>query len=339
MASKEPTGGRRSPLISILTPFYNNEHDIAECIESVLTQTYSNWEYLLVNNQSTDKSRQIAKAYAEKDSRIRLHDTPRFFTQIQNFNESFGYISPESRYCKMLLADDWLFPECIERMVSLAEANPSVGIVGAYRLFGTDVTPLGLPHSSTVMSGRDAGRLMILDGLYLTGSPTSVLFRADLVRKVDQFFPEGAEYDDTEACFRILADNDFGFVHQILTFSRKEDNSTLTELFRFGPGPLRKLIFARMFGPKFLSEEECQQNVRRATDFYGAFLAASAFEFKGQEFWDFHRKGLRRAGASFSSIGLGKYVFLELMDIIFNPKKTAGRILRLLKSRQAEARG
>ena len=59
------------PLVSIITPFYNTEQYIAECIESVLAQTYAHWEYILVNNQSTDASRTIAEQYARKDSRIR----------------------------------------------------------------------------------------------------------------------------------------------------------------------------------------------------------------------------------------------------------------------------
>jgi len=320
------------PFVSIITPFYNTEQYIAESIESVLAQTYTNWEYILVNNQSTDASRSIAERYARQDSRIRLLDTPKHFGQVANFNAAMKHMSPESHYCKVVLADDWLFPECIERMVELAEAHPSVGIVSSYRLFGEEITGDGLPYAGKVISGRKACQSMLRDGFYLTGSPTSVLVRADIVRKEEAFYPEGWLHDDTEACFRILAEHDLGFIHQVLTFSRKDDESLTSEVARFGPGPIRKFMFAVKFGPQFFTDDEYAKYLERETDFYGQFLAESVFQFKKKEFWDFHREGLQAVNADFWSIGLPKYIFLETLDIVFNPKKTIGRFVRLAKN-------
>jgi len=323
---------QQQPLVSVITPFYDTGQYIAECIESVLAQTYSHWEYILVNNQSTDSSRSIAERYAREDNRIRLLDTPNFLSQGENFNAALHHISPESRYCQVLLADDWLFPESLEQMVELAEANPTVGIVSSYRLFGDEITGGGLPYSSTVISGRKAGQLMLRDGLYLTGSPSSILLRAEIVRKTQPFYPEGWLHDDTEACFRVLQEYDLGFIHQVLTFSRKDEDSITSKALRFGPGPLRRYMFAVQYGPQFFSGDEYRQYLKRETDFYGEFLAASVFEFKKKEFWDFHRKGLRTIGADFGSIGLAKHVLYELADIILNPKKTIGRVIRLFKN-------
>src|SRR6516225_4023019 len=106
-------GTNSVPLVSVITPFFNTEQYIVECIESVLAQSYFNWEYLLVNNQSTDASRGIAERYARQDKRIHLLDTPKFLSQIENFEAALQYMSPASQYCKMVLADDWLFPECL----------------------------------------------------------------------------------------------------------------------------------------------------------------------------------------------------------------------------------
>jgi glycosyltransferase involved in cell wall biosynthesis len=336
MPTTELNSPTHPPLVSVITPFYNTGQYIAECIESVLAQTYSHWEYILVNNQSTDSSRSVAERYAREDNRIRLLDTPKFLSQVENFNEALRYMSPESRYCQVLLADDWLFPESIERMVALAEANPTVGIVSSYRLFGDEITGSGLPHSSTVISGRKAGQLMLRDGFYITGSPSSILVRAEIVKKTQPFYPEGWLHDDTEACFRILQEYDLGFIHQVLTFSRKDEDSITSKALRFGPGPIRRYMFAVQYGPQFFSGDEYRQYLQRETDFYGEFLAASVFEFKKKEFWDFHRKGLQTIGANFSSIGLPKYVLYELADIIFNPKKTIGRIIRLFKNSQQQ---
>ena len=62
------------PFVSIVTPVYNAEKYLSQCIESVLNQTYQNWEYVIVNNCSSDKSLKIAEDFAGKESRIRICD-------------------------------------------------------------------------------------------------------------------------------------------------------------------------------------------------------------------------------------------------------------------------
>ncbi len=133
------------PLVSIVTPMYNEEKHLAVCIESLLAQTYRNWECLIADNCSTDGSPRIARDYADKDPRIRVQRNDRCLRAVANFNAALRKISPSSKYCKVVFADDFIFPECLERMVSLAEANPSVGIVGAYGLQGDSVMWTGLP--------------------------------------------------------------------------------------------------------------------------------------------------------------------------------------------------
>jgi glycosyltransferase involved in cell wall biosynthesis len=334
MTKEGPKSAISPPLVSIITPFYNTEQYLAECIESVLAQTYSNWEYILVNNQSTDSSRTIAERYVREDRRIKLVDTPRHFSQLENFNWALTLMSSQSGYCKVVLADDWIFSECVERMVAVAEANSSAGIVSSYRMYGNEITGDGLPFSSTIISGREASRRILRDGQYLTGSPTSVLVRAEIVRQLHPFYPEGWLHDDMEACFRVLAEHDLGFVHQVLSFTRVDNESVTSEVSRFGPGPIRKYMFAVQYGPQFFERDEYARYLRRETDFYGHFLAESLFHFKSGEFWDFQRRGLRLVGSSFSKVGLLKYVLLELLDIVFNPKKTVGRFMSFAKGRR-----
>src|SRR5271169_6107872 len=124
------------PFVSIVTPVYNGETYLRECIESVLAQTYSNWEYIIVNNCSTDGTLRIAAEYSSRDRRIHVYNSDSLLPIIANHNRAFGLISRESKYCKVVSADDWLFPECLARMVAVAEANPAVGLVGSYQLSG-----------------------------------------------------------------------------------------------------------------------------------------------------------------------------------------------------------
>ena len=63
-------------LISILTPFKNTAQFLPECINSILSQTYTNWELIIVDDNSTDDSYDIVKSFQEKDSRIKLYKNP-----------------------------------------------------------------------------------------------------------------------------------------------------------------------------------------------------------------------------------------------------------------------
>jgi glycosyltransferase involved in cell wall biosynthesis len=76
----------KQPLVSIVTPLYNEEKHLRECIESLLGQTYQNWECIIANNCSTDDSGRIAREYAAKDVRIRVEDNQQFLRAVANFN-------------------------------------------------------------------------------------------------------------------------------------------------------------------------------------------------------------------------------------------------------------
>ena len=132
------------PLASVVTPFHNTEAYVAECIESVLPQSPENFEYILVDNQSTDRSAVIASEYAGKDRRIRLLRTERLLPQVPNYNFALEDMAPTNAYCKVVKADDWLFPRYLTEMVALAEAQPTTAIVSSHRLIETELGGRGL---------------------------------------------------------------------------------------------------------------------------------------------------------------------------------------------------
>src|ERR1700735_445377 len=148
--------GHSNPLVSIVTPMYNNAQYLPESIESVLSQTYQNWDYVIVNNCSTDGSAEIAHRSAARDSRIRVHDNTRFLPILENHNLALRQISPQSKYCKMGFSDDWIFPRCVDPVVAAGEAPPSPGIIGGYELPGsqTAVKWRWLPFQSDLVPGR-----------------------------------------------------------------------------------------------------------------------------------------------------------------------------------------
>src|SRR5580765_2782469 len=288
------------PLVSIVTPVYNGEEYFEECIESILAQTYQNWNYTIVDNCSTDRSRAIARRYAAKDPRIRLHENQTFLKVVANHNAALRQVSPAAKYCKVVFADDWIFPECLERMVAAGERHPTAGIVSAYCLEGQQVTCTGLPYSVTLLSGQELGRRTFLERLYLFGSANCLLYRSDLIRSRDPFYNEANIHADTEACFALLRLADFAFVHQVLTFTRTRPGSLTAisqDLHTYLGGMLQVLI---NYGPHFLTGDDYQRLLEEHLDEYYGFLSKSWLFRKDRTAWEYHQKQLANAGLDFS---------------------------------------
>jgi glycosyltransferase involved in cell wall biosynthesis len=298
-----------------------------------LAQTYQNWEYYIFNNCSTDRTPEIAKAYAEKDTRIRVITNSKFVGRHENHNIAFRHIPLNSRYCKVVHADDWLSPECIMKMVEVAEANPNVAIVGAYGLSQAHVLWAGLDYGRTVVSGREICRINLLGGPYLCGTPTSILIRSDEIRNRPTFYNEANEHADYEACFDILRDRDFGFVHQILTYTRTHPGAASTFADLFNTYLLGYLEVLTKYGRTYLSAEEYEQQLRQLWGRYYTFLGSRVFRNREKGFWEFHRNGLGRLGYSLRVSKVAKAVSVELLDLVLNPLKTSKRIVTKIHHR------
>ena len=318
------------PLVTVLTPVYNGESYLVECIESVLAQTYQNWEYCIVNNCSTDRTLEIAQKYAERDKRIRIHNNTEFVGCDQNGNIAFRQISLDTKYCKVVHADDWLFPECIMKMVELAEANPTVAIVGAYGLGNAHVYWVGLDDRRTVFSGREICRKNLLGGGYLCGSPTSMLIRSDEIRKRPVFYNEANPHCDQETCFDVLRDQDFGFVHQVLTYTRIHSETESTFCGRFNTYILGNLEVLTKYGRTYLSANEYEQQSKRLWRRYYASLGSRVFRNREKGFWEYHRKELGRLGYTLSAGKVTTAVLVKVLDLALNPLDTSKRIARKL---------
>ncbi len=290
-------------MVSVVTPFYNTAAFLGDCIESVLRQTYADWEYVLVDNRSTDGSGEIADQYASRfPGRIRVVHADTFRNQVQNYNFSLTCISPESKYCKMVQADDWIFPDCIRSMVEVAERHPSVGLVAAYRIEGDEVSLDGIPYPVSMLSGREACRLYFLKGRYVFGSPTSTLVRSEVVRSGQPFFEERyAPFEDGHAYFYALRSWDFGFVHQLLTYSRTENGGIMCRVRGFGLGAFLPFTMLAAHGRNSLSEDEFRTCMKRAEQNYFLQLTQSACSLHRlpSEYWEFHRQGLASVNYSY----------------------------------------
>ena len=107
---------KREPLVSIILPVYNGERFLGISIESCLKQTYKNWELLIIDDGSSDRSEEIARDYSRKDSRIRYYRNPENLKLPKTLNRGFSLAKGE--YLTWTSDDNYYRPEAIEKMVS-----------------------------------------------------------------------------------------------------------------------------------------------------------------------------------------------------------------------------
>ena len=218
---------RQQPLVSVVTPVFNGETYLARVYRQcsgpdVPEYRIHHREQLQHGPIASDRD----ELREQGQPRIRVHRNEKFVGVIDNHNIAFGLISPEAKYCKVVSADDFIFPECIELMVELADTHPSVAIVQAYRLRGNRVAGDGLPYPSTVVPGRDVSPLAPARTIVDFRAPTTLMYRSDIVRSRPSFYDESDLAADTEVCLEFLGDRDYGFVHQVLSFHRLRRAST-----------------------------------------------------------------------------------------------------------------
>jgi glycosyltransferase involved in cell wall biosynthesis len=297
----------------------------------VRNQRYSNWEYIIVNNCSTDATLDIVARYAAIDSRIKVINNPTFVGVIENHNIAFKLISPDSQYCKVVSADDWIAPDCIERLVRLAEAHPNVGIAGSYQLSGTVVKWMGLSADTEVISGREVCRLSLRDQLDVLGAPTSNLYRSSLVRRHESFFPHSLPYADTSACYRYLQYCDFGFVHAILSIERVHDDRVTTRTERLNMGDIAYLENLLEYGPIYLTETEFKGRKSEAMARYYRFLGGCVLKMREKEFWNFHASRLKELGHPIPWRKVIKGAVDEVVDEMRNPRVAFSKLASLLR--------
>jgi len=309
----------RAPLVSIVTPVFNGGDSLEECIESVLAQSYSHWEYTIVNNCSTDQSLAIAQQYAAKDRRIRIVNNQRFLGILENHNHTIRQLSPDSKYCKVVFADDWLYPSCLEEMVRLAERNPSVGLVGAYATDGRVVRWHGPQYPAQRLPGKEVCRQQLLGGPYVFGTMTCLLVRSDLIRKRPTFFNEHNLQADMEACFDLLQECDFGFVHQVLSFVRDQAQTNDSTASRLNSQRLADFTIFLKYGPMALNTSEYHAHLKRVSRQYYRLLAHNVLRMRDRQFWKYHKDALADVGGRIDPWQLTTSMIAETGSQLLHP--------------------
>lgn len=323
----------RRVFVSVVTPVYNGDRFLDECMRSVRAQSHTDFEHIVLDNASTDRTNAIASRYAAMDSRVRLHRNDRTLPVIENWNRALRLISGDSRYCRVLHADDTMNSDCLKKTVAVAERHPSVGIVGSLRLRGERIQCDGLPVDREFFTGTEIARLFMAEKVFAL-APTSNLLRADLVRARPAFYPPTYLHADLAVYFDLLQQADFGFTHETLAFSRVHEDSISTTVAERNQTLLKEwLLILQRQGPRFFSEPELAELERAFLRRYYRHLVRGLATGRGRKFFDYHLAGLKEAGRLPSVLDLLGAMAREIHAAIRSP----GKLHRYIRVRHGAA--
>lgn len=205
------------PKLSVLIPTFNYARYLPEAIESVLSQTFADFELLIVDDASTDDSPEIIRDYARKDKRIRFQLQPENVGMVPNWNAALAMSCGE--YVKFLFGDDKLCSlAALERMVAAIESDASIALVmSGRRLLDENSREHHRIHFAG-RQGREDGRRMILQCLEQTrnifGEPSASLFRRRFAAR--GFNGNYRQLVDMEFWFHLLEQGDFYYLTEAL---------------------------------------------------------------------------------------------------------------------------
>lgn len=218
-----------SPLVSIIVPVYNVEAYLRECLDSILAQTYTNLEIILVNDGSTDSSGQICSEYAAKDTRVMLIDKPNGgLSSARNA----GMQAAKGEYVYFIDSDDWIQPETVSACVqAMGDTNADFCFFNAdsFTESGYGI-PQGYHRTRQYEPGRGLDVLWQLcrNNEYHSSVPL-LFFKNDFMLMGKLTFRGGIVYEDMLFTFQAYAlATKVAYVNKNFYQRRYRDNSIMT---------------------------------------------------------------------------------------------------------------
>lgn len=214
-------GSVNDSLVSIIVPIYNAEKYLDSCIQSVLRQTYTNWELILIDDGSTDKSGRIAEEYGFADERITVFHQKNLGVSLarnQGIDEATG------NYVVFLDADDELIEDCLAKTVNIAEET------NADVVAGRSCENQELFQDRIIWTGAEALENSLKDHLF-TYSACAKLIRRESIGKT-RFTPDIRINEDSYFVFQLLCkQNVFVLTNDVIYFYRANSESSSRTVF------------------------------------------------------------------------------------------------------------
>lgn len=217
-----------NPELSIVVPVYNVEDYIHECIQSILSQTFKDFELILVNDGSTDRSGAICDEHAEKDQRIRVIHKE---NGGQSSARNRGIDAAKGNYIGFIDSDDWIEPEMYEILYTrLVENDADISACNMMQYEKGETKHLYCHKTDDVSYDRDSA----MDELYLnerlTFSPCNKLYKKALFEGIR--FKEGYILEDMDFSYRMMHQaGKIYYTGQALYNYRYNEKSTMRKIF------------------------------------------------------------------------------------------------------------
>jgi glycosyltransferase involved in cell wall biosynthesis len=202
------------PKISVLIPVYNGERHLAECVESVLTQDFTDLEILIGDDGSTDGSQKIIESLAARDPRVRWWRNPRNVGLTANTNVCIR--AAQGEYLKFVHQDDKLLSASAIRLLAAAlDANPAASLAGCRQhLTGTNSPPTIFSDRPGVFAGRQMIITCLEQNSNLMGQPSLTMFRRHQAQRgFDERFTGFMDY---EMWCHLLEQGDYVYLPETL---------------------------------------------------------------------------------------------------------------------------
>lgn len=185
-------GGKVMPAVSIIVPVYNVEKYLRKCLDSILGQTFSDIEVILVEDCSADASKEICREYADKDERIRC------IWQPQNGGlgraRNTGIAAARGEFLMFVDSDDYIDSHMVGQLYqNLTSSGADVASCGLYNVFRQRKIPQYGKIEKFLCTAEKAFGLLLV-GEKIPGSSCNKLYRSELFRNLR--FPEGILYED-----------------------------------------------------------------------------------------------------------------------------------------------
>ena len=202
--------------ILVFVPTYNSEKYLRQCLDSVLHQTFQEWQCVISDDASTDKSVEIAREYEKIDSRFKVLTHDKNVGAANNWNRAKK--NNNSFATKILCADDYLFKDALKEQLDILHRNQTAIVFSErYIIFpsGKKLHPR-LPKYASNISFNDAFKFYINLGRNIFGEPVTALFRTDLFVKSEGFYPKFEYSLDTSGYMAVARGHDVTFDNSVV---------------------------------------------------------------------------------------------------------------------------
>ncbi len=222
------------PLATVCIPVHNCERYIGVAIESVLSQTFTDFELVVIDNCSTDGTLDVIRRYS--DPKIRVIENETNIGAESNWNKALSLA--RGKYFKLLCADDYLYPDCLETQAGVLEAPDSEGIklVSCSRdivdQHGNRIMTKSTPGRKGRVTGADIIKRSIRFGTNIIGEPSCALLRSEVLPVVGLFDGSISYVIDLDFWCRTLLLGDIYIIGEPLCTFRVSGGSWSVELGR-----------------------------------------------------------------------------------------------------------